>query len=153
MSWNVLRQRALKVAEFKCCQCGGTESLVVHHRKYPAYTLNDVEVLCTYCHNKIHFGKKPINWNKSKLEKHCKKGKTLREMANIYNTSYERIRQKLLNFDLNTNAKLTRIKRSITEPRMVHFSKEDMQLIKKAAKRKGINVTTLIRMAISNYLE
>lgn len=41
----------------------------------------------------------------------------------------------------------------LTEIRMVRFTKKDVQLLKKVAKEKRLNIAALIRMAVFYYLE
>jgi len=55
--WHDKRNIMLKYAEYKCCRCNETENLQVHHLNYNTIgneSLNDLEVVCNSCHNKIH---------------------------------------------------------------------------------------------------
>ena len=58
--WQKLRLEALAAAGWKCRDCGGSDFLNVHHRRYVAgrapweYPLDDLKVLCEGCHRKIH---------------------------------------------------------------------------------------------------
>lgn len=38
-----------------CCECGSKKRLLVHHLKYPATSINDLQVLCGRCHIKKHW--------------------------------------------------------------------------------------------------
>jgi len=109
MTWNKLRQLALERDNHQCERCGNLYGLQAHHKKYPAETINDIQILCRNCHYFVHYGKEykiePHKWKKEELENHCEQGRTLREIGNIFNTSYERIRQKLNYFHLKTKKK------------------------------------------------
>lgn len=47
--WQRLSLRARKLQPF-CTDCNATEDLQVHHHRWPAWSLRDVEVLCLDCH-------------------------------------------------------------------------------------------------------
>src|SRR3989304_6980512 len=61
--WKKLAKAARWAAGYKCDQCGFTSGLHVHHQRYPKVwgeeTLEDLIVLCGYCHSKGH-GKLPV---------------------------------------------------------------------------------------------
>lgn len=40
----------------------------------------------------------------------------------------------------------------LTEPKLIRWSKQDMALLKKLAKAKKLTVTSLVRMAVGEYL-
>ncbi len=62
--WKRIRRKALRRDGFKCCRCRrygkSVEATTVHHKKtvetHPelAYDLDNLESLCTACHNKAH---------------------------------------------------------------------------------------------------
>lgn len=56
--WRTLRGKALERDGYKCCQCGSTFPLHVHHKRYrPKLTdcvMDDVLTLCGPCHEKEH---------------------------------------------------------------------------------------------------
>lgn len=57
--WRQLRDRRLKLDDYKCVRCGSAKNLRVHHLHYPAvYGWEDVEndlvTLCDACHEAIH---------------------------------------------------------------------------------------------------
>ena len=59
--WQAFRLFVLTARGTKCEMCGSTENVIhIHHNRYIfgkkawEYTCNDVEVLCSYCHKKIH---------------------------------------------------------------------------------------------------
>jgi len=105
ISQNKLRKIALKKANYQCQRCGNTHDLQMHHLRYPGTSLDDVIILCRYCHYLTHYGHS-LNTKKitkEKLEPLCKQGKTLAEMATIFQTSYGSIRQRLIRWGLKTH--------------------------------------------------
>lgn len=58
--WVTLRRIALEQAGHRCCLCGATETLQVHHNTYAAYreSLADLAVLCDECHRNHHLRRK-----------------------------------------------------------------------------------------------
>ncbi len=67
----------------QCEKCPSTENLHIHHLKYPAMSLKDIQILCCSCHNaKHHKG----NGHKIQLEICDKyiKGKNGIELAKEY---------------------------------------------------------------------
>ena len=55
--WVSRRERALKQDGYKCCMCGATSNLNVHHRSYErlgAESDSDLMVLCRDCHMVMH---------------------------------------------------------------------------------------------------
>lgn len=55
--WAAKREVALEGSEHKCCICGTTEPLQVHHLEYTEFEGKDVSqvrVLCKSCHEKVH---------------------------------------------------------------------------------------------------
>ena len=99
-----LRQKALKRANYRCERCGETHNLHMHHIRYPGTSLDDVVILCSYCHYLTHYGHPPNTKKitKEKVEALCKEGKSLREIASVFQTSYETIRQRLIYWGLKT---------------------------------------------------
>ena len=68
--WQEKRQEILKRDNYKCCYCGSTDKLCVHHKYYLQYPNHEkVEpwnypddaliTLCNKCHYKVH-KRKPI---------------------------------------------------------------------------------------------
>ena len=59
--WQSKRKAAFARYGKKCCRCGATKRLNVHHRNYGTLfneSVADLEVLCEPCHAKEH-GKEP----------------------------------------------------------------------------------------------
>lgn len=58
--WKKKRLKILKKFKFKCCLCGGSENLNVHHLSYKEnkkaweYSMSNFIVLCRDCHKKVH---------------------------------------------------------------------------------------------------
>jgi len=56
--WKQQRMKRLNYDNRKCCNCGATTNLQVHHLKYKNFNRedikNDLKVLCYDCHNKYH---------------------------------------------------------------------------------------------------
>ena len=58
--WKAFRTFVFAVRGKKCEMCGGTNILQIHHPKYKSgrlaweYTCNEVIVVCSDCHKKIH---------------------------------------------------------------------------------------------------
>ena len=55
--WKETRDAALQRAGGRCCVCGGTDGISVHHRSYErlgAETEDDLVVLCRSCHAIFH---------------------------------------------------------------------------------------------------
>ena len=55
--WKSIRMKALRLAKHRCSKCGSKRSLEVHHLHYGtlgAETVDDLEVLCAYCHTITH---------------------------------------------------------------------------------------------------
>lgn len=57
--WRKLRNKRLRMDNFKCQICGSGINTVVHHRKYPdVWGMENVEddlvTLCTTCHANVH---------------------------------------------------------------------------------------------------
>lgn len=55
--WRTHRNRALGLANYRCQRCGSTRELEVHHRTYERLGREwdqDLEVVCTACHNEHH---------------------------------------------------------------------------------------------------
>ena len=42
---------------------------------------------------------------------------------------------------------------AMTEAKIVRFTKKDMAIIQKSARRKGLKIASFIRMAVLDYLE
>lgn len=68
--WQEKRQEILKRDNYKCCYCGSTDKLCVHHKYYLQYPNHEkvkpwnypddaLITLCNKCHYKIH-KRKPI---------------------------------------------------------------------------------------------
>lgn len=58
--WAKKRRKAFKHYGKKCCRCGATGRLQIHHRHYRTLyreTVLDLEVLCGGCHENEHEGK------------------------------------------------------------------------------------------------
>lgn len=56
-SWRTTRDRARRLANYRCQRCGTTRDLEVHHKTYKrlgAELDSDLEVLCRGCHNSHH---------------------------------------------------------------------------------------------------
>ena len=56
-SWRITRNRALRLADFKCSQCGSKRELEVHHTCYDRLGREwdqDLQVLCRSCHLAHH---------------------------------------------------------------------------------------------------
>ena len=138
-----LRQKALERANYQCERCGETHNLHMHHIRYPGTSLDDVVILCSYCHYLTHYGHPPNTKKitKEKVEALCKEGKSLREMANIFQTSYETIRQKLIRWKLKTIKKSKAHKKL---QRAVSMDIEVWKAIKKLAGRKNVSMARII---------
>lgn len=57
--WRRKRQKAFRHYGRKCCRCGATADLHVHHRHYRTLfreSVLDLEVLCGGCHRNAHEG-------------------------------------------------------------------------------------------------
>jgi DNA-directed RNA polymerase subunit RPC12/RpoP len=56
--WKTLRRKKLESARYRCERCGSSFKLQVHHRIYVGCwqrnTIEDLEVVCDYCHRKEH---------------------------------------------------------------------------------------------------
>lgn len=56
--WRTLREIAIRRAENKCQDCGSSMGLQVHHASYDHLKtdseIDDLVVLCDYCHKKAH---------------------------------------------------------------------------------------------------
>ena len=55
--WKRLRNLKLKQADNKCQLCNSADNLQIHHRTYKRVyeeDLNDLTVLCSYCHYRFH---------------------------------------------------------------------------------------------------
>lgn len=55
--WDKKRREALEEGGNRCCVCGGTDSLQVHHLSYRelgGVDISPVRVLCKACHEKVH---------------------------------------------------------------------------------------------------
>lgn len=51
--WKQLRAQAIAAHPY-CQQCGSREALTVHHKRYPARTLDDIgAVWCASCHGRF----------------------------------------------------------------------------------------------------
>ena len=60
-SWRVTRNRALRMARYRCQRCQAKQRLQVHHKTYErlGHELDsDLEVLCEVCHNEHHIDEK-----------------------------------------------------------------------------------------------
>ena len=56
-AWRATRNRALRLANWTCQQCGGKRDLQVHHRSYERLGREwdqDLEVVCDDCHREVH---------------------------------------------------------------------------------------------------
>jgi len=49
-----LREIIMKYKGNKCSVCGGTQTLVLHHKNYPNPALEDILLLCKICHHHMH---------------------------------------------------------------------------------------------------
>jgi 5-methylcytosine-specific restriction endonuclease McrA len=59
--WAKKKRKAKKFYGGKCCRCGATRDLQVHHRHYRTLfreSMKDLEVLCGGCHANEHEGTK-----------------------------------------------------------------------------------------------
>ena len=59
--WRKTRDRARRFYQGKCCRCGSTHDLQVHHRNYYRLgkeRMSDLELLCRGCHENEHEGDK-----------------------------------------------------------------------------------------------
>ena len=67
--WKALRVLALKLAGYKCQECGDDILLLVHHLKYTYKwrdePVTDLNVLCLSCHYKVH-KRPPKKWRQVK---------------------------------------------------------------------------------------
>lgn len=58
--WKEKRLKVLKKFNFKCCLCGKSENLNVHHLSYKEnkkaweYPMSNFIVLCKDCHQRVH---------------------------------------------------------------------------------------------------
>lgn len=58
--WKSFREKVFKVRGMKCERCHSTDNLQIHHIKYKhkryawEYSTNEVLVLCSKCHKRIH---------------------------------------------------------------------------------------------------
>jgi len=66
VQWQEMRKKILKRDEYRCCNCGSSNGLEVHHRQYHkikftgdfnkpwAYSMCDLVTLCSQCHQIGH---------------------------------------------------------------------------------------------------
>ncbi len=66
-----------------CQKCGSLKNIETHHKKYPARSINDIEILCKSCHVKLHW--KIGNEKEQFLFEEYKNGINLEELSNRYN--------------------------------------------------------------------
>lgn len=57
--WKAIRHRTIHRDGYKCCSCNSKKNLQVHHLTYGGifemnFQLNQLQTLCTDCHNKVH---------------------------------------------------------------------------------------------------
>lgn len=70
----------------RCKYCNSTKNLHTHHLKYPAESLDDIEILCCSCHLTEH--KNGIGLNtQTEIGNEYLRGKNGVELANEYNVS------------------------------------------------------------------
>lgn len=58
--WKRKRRKAIKFYGSKCQQCGASGKLYVHHKNYKhlgSESMDDLEVLCLFCHEDRHADK------------------------------------------------------------------------------------------------
>ena len=87
--WQAIRRRALARAKYKCLVCSSPFHLHVHHKTYSNVgdeLPDDLCVLCSDCHRKVHDGRitsvpNPLGVKKSspRKRKKKKKGKTTKK--------------------------------------------------------------------------
>lgn len=99
--WKKLRRRALERSQYRCDKCGSSHALEVHHLRYRNLydvTLDDLETVCSYHHEKAHgiqSGKRPhVFFDREKHE---------RDVQSWMNKKQNR--KKLKNLDLPKNSK------------------------------------------------
>jgi len=68
-----------------CKYCNSTKKLHTHHLKYPAESLDDIEILCCSCHMEEHRGIR--FYNQIEIGDEYLRGKNGVELANQYNVS------------------------------------------------------------------
>ncbi|MGO8794931.1 MAG: HNH endonuclease [Candidatus Sulfotelmatobacter sp.] len=60
MSYETLRQEALRRDGWRCQSCGAMSNLEVHHQQFRSHSGADSELnlitLCTQCHSQAHRG-------------------------------------------------------------------------------------------------
>jgi len=88
---NVGKDNYVTLAKFisplkkRCKYCNSTKRLHTHHLKYPAESLDDIEMLCCSCHLAEHRG---IRFdNQTEIGDEYLQGKNGVELANQYNVS------------------------------------------------------------------
>ncbi len=78
LEWKKKRQEAFKIHGKVCRNCGATERLEVNHKTYKNLfnedIVNDLEILCHYCHCTYHGSTKFIKGGKrnKKFKRHQK---------------------------------------------------------------------------------
>ena len=75
------------IEKTRCSECGFGKTLHIHHIRYPATSINDIQILCSSCHMIKH--KKGMTYKKQLLlyELHIK-GVTYKELAEQFNISF-----------------------------------------------------------------
>jgi len=83
---TIFLAKSLTLLKKQCEDCGSTKNLNVHHLKYPAIHINDVQLLCASCHHCKH---RKGNGHKIQLEICNKyaKGQIGPQLAKAYNVT------------------------------------------------------------------
>jgi len=84
-SLSILR-RFIAPLKKHCKECGSVRRLSMHHRKYPALSLNDIEIFCNSCHMAGHNKGITINIQREIIKKYVNGQETV-ELAEEYKLS------------------------------------------------------------------
>ncbi len=108
-SFSKLRLELLNKAQNKCSECGKQSSdLDIHHldregygkTNFPNNDINNLKVLCTSCHLRLHYGSTIEAGKIDHLRAECK---NLEQIEQIFNVSKQRIHQIYLEFIAGTD--------------------------------------------------
>jgi len=71
-----------------CSECGATEKLQIHHIHYPAYSIDDIQILCRWCHWMKHYYKMTLVKQLDLYSLHLK-GTPAKQLAQQYDISLD----------------------------------------------------------------
>jgi len=93
-----IRNKLIKKYNNECFYCKSKENLVIHHKEYGIFDMNNLILVCSKCHKRVHGITKNFdkNYNKLQIQVTKQTRKELQRLKLTQRESYEEILRRLI---------------------------------------------------------